>query len=112
MSCYYDPVTHRFINADGYFQTGGDILDANMSAYCANNPIIRSDPNGEFWGVVIGIAIVVGICALTFSGDSTLNTERARENARNKYTTQNVNVYPKDDEKNKKVMLLVWLMFL
>ena len=48
MSCYYAPVTHRFINADGYFQTGGDILDANMSAYCANNPIIRSDPNGEF----------------------------------------------------------------
>ena len=56
---------------------------------------------------MIVIAIVVGICALTFSGDSTLNTERARENARNKYTTQNVNVYPKDDEKNKKVMLLV-----
>ena len=20
--CYYDPVTHRFVNADGYFQSG------------------------------------------------------------------------------------------
>ena len=46
MSRYYDPVTHRFINADGYFQSGGDILDANMSAYCANNPIMNWDPTG------------------------------------------------------------------
>ena len=27
MSRYYDPVTHRFVNADGYFQSGGNILD-------------------------------------------------------------------------------------
>lgn len=33
MSRYYDPVTHRFINADGYFQSGGNILDANMHSY-------------------------------------------------------------------------------
>ena len=46
MSRYYDPVTHRFINADGYFRSGGDILDANMSAYCANNPIMNWDPTG------------------------------------------------------------------
>ena len=42
MSRYYDPVTHRFVNADGYFQSGGNILDANMSAYCGNNPVFRS----------------------------------------------------------------------
>ena len=47
MSRYYDPVTHRFINADGYFQSGGDILDTNMSAYCGNNPIMYSDPDGN-----------------------------------------------------------------
>ena len=47
MSRYYDPVTHRFINADGYFQAGGGILDANMSAYCGNNPVSRSDSTGE-----------------------------------------------------------------
>ena len=46
MSRYYDPVTHRFVNADGYFQSGGDILDANMSAYCRNNPINCYDPTG------------------------------------------------------------------
>ncbi len=47
MSRYYDPVTHRFINADGYFQAGGSILDTNMSAYCRNNPVMYSDPTGE-----------------------------------------------------------------
>ena len=46
MTRYYDPVTHRFINADGYFQAGGGILDVNMSAYCGNNSINRFDPSG------------------------------------------------------------------
>ena len=46
MSRYYDPVTHRFINADGCFQSGGSILDTNMSAYCRNNPVNSYDPTG------------------------------------------------------------------
>ena len=49
MSRYYDPVTHRFINADGYFQAGNAILDANMNAYCGNNPVNRLDSNGNCW---------------------------------------------------------------
>ena len=47
MSRYYDPVTHRFLNADGYFQTGQGILESNMSAYCKNNPIAYADPEGK-----------------------------------------------------------------
>ena len=46
MSRYYDPVTHRFLNADGYFQTGLGILDSNMNAYCGNNPVNDLDPTG------------------------------------------------------------------
>ncbi|MCQ4114247.1 hypothetical protein GMA14_02045 [Ruminococcus sp. zg-921] len=46
MSRYYDPVTHRFLNADGYFQTGLGVLDTNMNAYCGNNPIMNYDPEG------------------------------------------------------------------
>jgi len=38
MSRYYDPVVHRFLNADGYLQAGEDILDVNMFAYCGTNP--------------------------------------------------------------------------
>ena len=47
MTRYYDPVTHRFINADGYFHSGKELLDVNMNAYCDNNPINSSDPTGE-----------------------------------------------------------------
>lgn len=47
MSRYYDPVAHRFLNAGGYFQSGDNILDTNMNAYCQNNPIMNSDPTGE-----------------------------------------------------------------
>ncbi len=55
MSRYYDPVTHRFLNADGYFQTGLGILDGNMNAYCKNNPIMYMDNNGDF-AILISIA--------------------------------------------------------
>lgn len=46
-SRYYDPVTHRFINADGLVSTGTGVLGYNMFAYCENNSIINSDPSGE-----------------------------------------------------------------
>ena len=45
-SRYYDPVTGRFINADGYVSTGQDISGFNMFAYCNNNPVNMLDPNG------------------------------------------------------------------
>ena len=56
MSRYYDAVTHRFINADGYFQAGTTILDGNTFAYCANNPIYSSDHTGSsiIFGALIG----------------------------------------------------------
>lgn len=46
-SRYYDPVTGRFINADGYLSTGQGLLGHNMFAYCGNNPVNRIDPSGE-----------------------------------------------------------------
>ena len=45
-SRYYDPVTHRFINADGLVSTGTGVLGYNMFAYCENNPIVFYDDNG------------------------------------------------------------------
>lgn len=46
MWALHDPVTHRFINADGYFQTGKTLLETNISSYCLNNPVNRFDPKG------------------------------------------------------------------
>ena len=46
----------RFINADEFVSTGQGILGNNMFAYCGNNPVVRTDSEGEFW-VAIGAAI-------------------------------------------------------
>ena len=34
-----------------------------MFAYCGNNPVSRTDPSGQFWGIAIGVALVVGLIA-------------------------------------------------
>lgn len=47
-SRYYDPTTHRFINADGYVSTGQGVNSTNMFAYCNNNPVNGVDPSGEY----------------------------------------------------------------
>ena len=60
MSRYYDPVTHRFLNADGYFQSGDNILDTNMNAYCRNNPIVNYDSDGRIVLSTLIIGAVVG----------------------------------------------------
>ena len=49
-SRYYDPEIGRFINADDAsisFLTGAQILGANLFAYCFNNPVMLSDPDGR-----------------------------------------------------------------
>ena len=63
-SRYYDPVICRFVNADGYISTGQGMLGYNMFAYCGNNPVICADSNGQFWGIVIGVTLVVGLATL------------------------------------------------
>ena len=48
-SRYYDPTTGRFVNADdtAYVDTNsGTPLSTNMFAYCENNHINKTDPNG------------------------------------------------------------------
>lgn len=48
-SRYYSPEDGRFLNVDGYVQTGQGLLDKNMFAYCGNNPVNRRDGNGNAW---------------------------------------------------------------
>ena len=70
-SRYYDPITTRFINADGVVSgVGGDIRGYNMFVYCMNNPINMADDTGDFpfflitaaIGAVVG-AVVGGVVA-------------------------------------------------
>ena len=57
-SRYYNPDFGRFISADIFITT--DIrgtLNANMFAYCGNNPVMRVDPTGELFGTISGTII-------------------------------------------------------
>ena len=57
---FYDSIG-RFINADTYTTTDTDgILSSNMFAYCENNPVMGTDPTGEFLDTVFD---VVSLCA-------------------------------------------------
>ena len=58
-SRYYDPNTCRFINADSYASTGQSYLGYNMFAYCGNNPVERTDADGEFWDIIFDVVSVV-----------------------------------------------------
>ena len=91
-SRYYDPETGRFINADETVLTGQGITSGNMYAYCGNNPVMRTDPSGRFWGmffllVVAVTAIVTGLtgCSSSPSTASNLNRSTAAPGTYNCY---------------------------
>ena len=66
-SRYYDPAIRRFISADDT-QVLRDNLDMlgekNLYAYCDDNPITRSDSDGQLWHKLVEIAAgaVIGSC--------------------------------------------------
>ena len=56
-SRYYNPTWGRFINPDNHnvlLVTPDQLTDKNLFAYCDNNPIMRIDEDGEFWGAITG----------------------------------------------------------
>ena len=54
-SRYYDPEVGRFINCDS--QLNNDITGNNLFIYCGNNPVMRSDMQGEGWHILVGACI-------------------------------------------------------
>ena len=59
---YYVPVIHRFLNADGYAQTGQSMLDKNMFAYCLNSPVNMTDDSGTlpFFAITAAFGAIAG----------------------------------------------------
>ena len=50
-SRYYDPEIRRFVNADNVeilAELSQNLGELNLYAYCNNNPVMHSDPSGEF----------------------------------------------------------------
>jgi RHS repeat-associated protein len=64
-SRYYNPEIGRFINADGLLGELGNIQSTNMYAYCANNPLLYIDEDGEFWHLIGGFVVGAAIGGVT-----------------------------------------------
>ncbi|HAX02803.1 MAG: hypothetical protein A2Y45_05175 [Tenericutes bacterium GWC2_34_14] len=73
-SRYYDPEIGRFISSDGILGQKGNIQSTNMFNYCANNPIIYFDPDGDF-PILIIVGIVAGLFLLKSDSKTPVNNE-------------------------------------
>lgn len=74
----------RFISADGYVQTGQNMVDKNMFAYCLNNPVNMSDKSGKIagWAIALGVIAVCAIIGGIIGGLRTTNAyKRAYSNS-------------------------------
>ena len=45
----YDPYLQRFLSPDPYVQSPGNAQNYNRYSYCLNNPLMYSDPSGNFF---------------------------------------------------------------
>ncbi len=53
----YDPLTSQFFSPDPYIQAPENWLNYNRYTYAMNNPLIYTDPTGEFWEWIVAGAI-------------------------------------------------------
>lgn len=66
----YDAHTHQFLTPDPYMQAPESWLNHNRYAYCMQNPVMYTDPDGEMpWFVPVIIGAVIG----TYSGGTLAN---------------------------------------
>ncbi len=88
-SRYYDPVTHRFVNADTsdvLSVTPMGLTEKNLFAYCDNNPVTRADSSGQVWhiiaGAVVGLAsqYVANVCFGLLSGKGLVESLKIQKN--------------------------------
>ncbi|MCL1888483.1 MAG: Gfo/Idh/MocA family oxidoreductase, partial [Kiritimatiellaeota bacterium] len=63
---YYNPQWGRFLNADCMLVAGNALTATNMYAYCNGNPVMLTDPNGD-WAILEQLmGTVIGFAAETF----------------------------------------------
>ena len=62
---YYDPQVGRFLNADSVDYIAPDLIGGlNLYAYCNNNPVMYSDPEGT----LVGFIVLIGLAVTALAG--------------------------------------------
>ncbi|WP_288870026.1 RHS repeat-associated core domain-containing protein [uncultured Capnocytophaga sp.] len=56
----YDPALHRFLQPDNFVQDPFYTQNFNRYGYCLNNPLLYTDPTGEWFVIDDAIAMLVG----------------------------------------------------
>lgn len=93
-SRYYMADWGRFVSADSYVQTGQGMLDKNMFAYCANNPVKYCDVTGEAFGLVIlftAAVVTVAKAVVTVAAnhvENALNKKSIEKEIKSNYTQE------------------------
>ncbi|MCG8410276.1 MAG: hypothetical protein MI739_03220 [Bacteroidales bacterium] len=57
---FYDPELGMFISPDPYVQAPDLPINFNRYAYCLNNPLMYTDPDGEFFWFAFAIGAIIG----------------------------------------------------
>jgi len=60
----YDPQTGRWTTKDPIGFAGGG---TNLYAYAGNDMVNRKDAHGKFWGVLVGVVVLVAVLAIAVS---------------------------------------------
>ncbi len=76
---YYDPDTGRFISQDEIdFILPNHLTGLNLFAYCSDNPIMYTDPSGNFFLTALIVGAIAGaVIGATVGGVSAYNDAKA-----------------------------------
>ena len=100
----YDPAIGQFLSPDRYIADPANSLDFNRFMYARNNPLIYTDPNGEFLGLAAAGLMFFGDLLSNLVTGTSRPVKTAWRNASNMYNgMSNVLQFPIYTDKNNRI---------